>query len=708
MSRGRWFALLGALLAAALPAGAQTISGHAFEDRNGNGIQDPGEPVLSGVPFEVYGTRDAGGAYDLTSSSGADGAFSFSPGSGCYLLLPGDPAGWRLTGARDDSFVKTTPGYAQPVGQPRFAKMNQGIPNLKAGRIRFTAMGDSIAYNWNSCFDTSSFWYSKQIQSRLQCVAPAASVTLDQAAVKGQHTDDLLVDDTADLNNVFRVIEIQPQYVTISMIGNDLLGVDPAGTPTQAQVNTALAEVLDSRQNLQEILSTLTSEIQGADVALNTLYDNLAYNCYTGSPSAFHRQWLPIVDRILRDLAWGQTRRASINEIAADFAHEDQAGTCFGFDGLICRDIFQTDNIHPKATGYQIVREKLWEADGGFNLGSKDALGRTSIANDFGFLRRIRRLLPTAWATSNGASVASPTAAFDDQDGGAPAQIGLGIGSEEFRLSGFPSWYDEDQIVRVIAGVRYRTTGTVTDDFYRMEASTTGQFRPAPGHAYTPTDWNYYTPIVGGGGPNQPQENPDYPTEKLLARPNVATYREVSATLTKNPVLPQGASDYQWPPVSQADLSTAAIRVVSAPVALTAANDNYQVELDAAWLDVYGWQKTRPAEVASLRISRLADGTLEISFDPLPGAERYNAYVGRMSTLLAGAYDHGTLAPAGPFCAATTADAGGGRLQISVTPAQQPSADLYFLVTAHVDDVESPAGTRGDVTEIDRSQSICM
>ena len=38
------------------------------------------------------------------------------------------------------------------------------------------------------------------------------------------------------------------------------------------------------------------------------------------------------------------------------------------------------------------------------------------------------------------------------------------------------------------------------------EASTTGQFRPPPGYDYTTTNWNFYTPIVGGGGPNAPAE----------------------------------------------------------------------------------------------------------------------------------------------------------------------------------------------------------
>jgi len=421
------------------------------------------------------------------------------------------------------------------------------------------------------------------------------------------------------------------------------------------------------------------------------------------------------VDAILRELAWGQSRRASINEVAAEFAHEDQMGGCTGFDAKICRDLFGLDNIHPNNNGYTIVREKLWEASGGVNLGPKDALGRASIGNaDYGFLRRVRRLLPTAWETLNGASVVNAPAALSEQDGGVPAQITLGAGSEEFRLSGFPDWYDEIQIVKALAGIRYRTTGAPTDDYYRAEASVTGQFRPAPGFNYSPTDWNFYTPLVGGGGPNQPAENPDYPTARLLALPSVPAYREVSATLTKNPVLPQGGAEYQWPPVTQSELATTTIRLAAAPVAGTPGNDNYQVELDAAWLDLYGWENPRPAEVSApgdgsigLMVDLLADGSLRVTFDPVPGAQRYNLYLGRLATLSSSSYDHGGAAPAGPICDASTEDAGGGRLSITVPPSGQPGMDIYLLVTAHLDDVESPSGFRSDGAEIDRSQSTC-
>jgi lysophospholipase L1-like esterase len=713
---------LGTLVLIALTSSsalAQNVSGHAFEDRNANGIQDPGEPSLPGVSVRLAGKQDAGPLVDATVPTDGTGSFLFSPGNGCYVLQPADPAGWRLSSTRWDGVPASTPGYTEPVGQLRFSKLDQGIPHLQAGTFRITAMGDSIARNFNFCSSTVAFWYTTQVQSWLLCAFPSATSAVDQAAQLGETTDDLLVDDTDNnMNNVFRVIEAQPQLITISAIGNDVKNVDPPANPTPAQVNKAVAEILDSRQNLQEILSVLTSQVPGSDIVLNSLYDNLAYNCSTGNSTDFHRAWLPIVNRILRDLAWGQTRRASINEVAAEFAHEDLQGGCTGFEGEICRNFF--DNIHPNSPGYEIVREKLWEATGGVNLGPKDEpQRRTSITGaDQGFLRRVRRLYPTTWETRNGASVVNPSAATSDLDGGAAAQITLGAGTEEFRLSGFPGWYDEIQIVRVLAGVRYRTTGTVADDFYRMEASVTGQFRPQPPFDYTPTNWNFYTPLVGGGGPNQPPENADYPMEKLLALPNVATLREVTATLTKNPTLAGGAAEYQWPSMTQSDLATTTIRVASAPVAGTAGNDNYQVQLEAAWLDLYGWEKPRPPEISgsggggggggeAMTVDQLPDGSLVVTFDAVPGAQRYNLYLGRLATVSAGGYDHGSGAPTGPMCNAPTQSAGPGRLSITVPSSSVPGLDTYLLVTAHVDDVESPSGFRSDGTEIDRSQSTC-
>lgn len=700
MKRG--WAIVLALAGIVPPAAAQTVSGTTFHDRNANGIKDAGEEGLAGVRLHLYGQRDAGGAYDQTVSSSGSGAFSFSPANGCFLLDIEDPPGWRRTLARTDRVLVDTPGYTAPVGLRRFGAGMPLLERMLAGNLRYSSLGDSIAWNWNVCGYTSKFWYSRQVRDRLACAVPSSAITLDEAAVKGEHTDHLLIDDS-DLNNVFRVIEAQSDLVTISIIGNDLLNVEPDPNPTPAQINRAVAEVLDARQNLQEILSSLTSEIPQATIELNTLYDNLADKCKTGNSDPFHVEWLPLLNQMLRDLAWGQIRRAANAEVFLEFSHEDLANACAGFTGNICH-FLNLDEIHPTNPGYQIIREKVWESLGGANLGPKDALGAASISGaDHGYLQRVLRLFPSRFETRQGAVVTTPEAAFSETDGGAGAAVRLGIGAEEFRLTGFPDWYDEVTPVKVIAGIRYRTTGTVTDDFYRVEASINGTFRPPVGHTYSPTNWVFFTPLVGSGGPNMPAENPDYPAVKTLVRPNVPSNREVSATLTKNPVLAPGGSRYDWPAVTRQELGTATVRLAAAPVAGTA-GDNFQVVVDAVWLDVYGTTKPRPAEVQNLTVARMTDGSLNMEFSPLAGAEGYNLYFGGLETLLAeGKYDHGN----SPLCQVATGPAPGGKLAATVPAAQVPPGIRYILVTGRADGVESPAGYQSGGAERDRSQNTC-
>ena len=701
MSRALRLCALAALMAiVALPVTAQQIGGVVFEDRDADGRPDPGEPRIVGVTVELLGND---GAVDTLTLTDAAGVFSFTPGSGAYVLRPADPPGFRAGVTRFDRFPRGPhPDVTHPFGEPRMGWLQYGLDHLRAGTLRYTAMGDSIATNFNFCELGNffgSFTYSERLRDRLNQAVTGSAVTLDPAAVKGEHTDDLLVDDGANLNNVFAVIGVQPQLVSISIIGNDLLGVDQ-DDPDQAQINTALEEVLDSRQNLQEVLSSLLDRVPQVDVTLNTLYDNLTFDCYGGlATSTFHRQWIPIIDQMLRDLAWGQVRRVTVNEVAAEFAVEDLNGICSGFDDQICTA--GADGIHPRQIGYDVIGEKLWEAASGVIL-----TGAPREDLDYGYLRHVRRLLPSVWETRNGATVSDPAAALDDDDGGAFASIALGAGGEEFRVAGFPDWYDEIEIVKVIAGVRYRTSGSFADQLYRIEASPSGAFRAPPGHAYTPTDWNFYTPIVGAGGPNAPAGRPDYPAARLLVTPDVAVAREVSATLTTNPEVDPGAGDYRWPALTRAQLATTALRVEATSVGADPGVDP-RVELEAAWLDLYGWEKPRPGEVTGLRVEQAADGSLESYFDELAGAERYNLYSGRLATVSQAGYDHGLAAPAGPNCAASAEQASPGRLRIVTPAAALPGDDLYFLVTAHVDDVESPAGSGSGGAEIDRSQSVC-
>ena len=203
-----------------------------------------------------------------------------------------------------------------------------------------------------------------------------------------------------------------------------------------------------------------------------------------------------------------------------------------------------------------------------------------------------------------------------------------------------------------------------------------------------------------------PASNADYANALLLAVPAPGSFREVTATLTNNPLLVGGATEYDWPSFTSMDLGSVEMRVAAAVVAGSAGNDNWTVELDAVWLDLYGSEKPRPDEVQQLRMEKQGGGDLALTFDVLPGAARYNLYFGRLSGL--GGYDHGADAPRAPDCAATDVDAGGERRRVTVLSGNIPAESIYFLVTGHVDDVESPAGTDSDGGEIDRAQSICF
>ncbi len=76
---------------------------------------------------------------------------------------------------------------------------------------------------------------------------------------------------------------------------------------------------------------------------------------------------------------------------------------------------------------------------------------------------------------------------------------------------------------------------------------------------------------------------------------------------------------------------------------------------------------------------------------------------GVVASVHLGVHDHGNTSS----CAPAVQAGGPGRRSTDLAVVSVPAAGSYFLVTAHVDDVESPAGYGSDAVEIDRSQSIC-
>jgi hypothetical protein len=117
------------------------VSGTKFEDRNGNGIQDSGEPGLPGVVIHVE-TENENFLNGLTSPDGAFQICGLSHGD-TFRVTEAVPFGYRQTGPLDDRIsrrlIASDFGYFVDMCDDNFSGLdfgNQLIPNAIGG-IKF-------------------------------------------------------------------------------------------------------------------------------------------------------------------------------------------------------------------------------------------------------------------------------------------------------------------------------------------------------------------------------------------------------------------------------------------------------------------------------------------------------------------------------------------------------------------------------------------
>ena len=529
---------------------AATVGGVVFADYDRDGVHDAGEPPIRNVQVFLRGLADAVALSDRTDAAGA---YSFAGvANGQYTLTILRPDSVRGTFPQRTADPAPVPNL--PFGRSRFSLMDRLGPTLwqrrAGGQFRHIGLGDSIAFGFNLCGSiTGSGGYLEPTTARLNA-SSGANVVLDKQAVLGHETPDLLIpgtdpDSSGRENDVFYVIDEQPDLVTVSIGGNDFLGAEDSGDAAIA------AALVAARQNLQEILSALVTGVPQADFEINTVYDN-----HEGE-DATHNAWAGIWNQMLREAAWAQRRRVTIAEVYPEYAH-DENSTTLGQPGLICQGILNLDGIHPTNAGYDVHEEKLWQSMGGITVAGSDL---TDI--DLGYLRRTAKTSASAHNALTG-NITDPEGAM--APGGASAIVGSD--DQELRVSDFlpiapPGNQDLLQAVLI---VRYRTTGAPVDDTYRFEASVDGSFS-TPGS--TTTTWNTILPVVGGAGilGGEP-----------LAFPDVPSFRQVSAPIyAGSPV--DGSPTLTW-----TDLDTLTVRLVTTAVG---APDAYSVEWDGAQLEVF-------------------------------------------------------------------------------------------------------------------------
>lgn len=572
-----------------LAATSADLAGTVFRDKNRNGLRDPGEEGVAAM-LEVFGTKDAGGVIDANLGVASDGSLVVGPSeieNGCYLLRLTPPAGFRLALPRADCPGQ---GLAHPVGTRRYGSPRGLIDRLRGGSLRYFALGDSIAEPVSGCaiFPRDATDYVKWLGQRLGCVG--TGVVRENEAIGGMLTPDLLQPagtcgppnlpvpgDPGDrCDNIFDTIARGAELIAISIGGNDWRDAEPADQTEPfdpAEVQASVNLLLSARANLQEILSTLASELPTADVIVNSVYDPSAPTC---ASTDFHNLWIPIWDQMLREVTWGQGERFGVAEVYPEYAHQDvNGGNCCGRRDAIC--LPGVDGIHPNVDGAEMHLEKVWDAVGGVSLGPKDGIAATSNPNvDFPVVELVATRFPSAFDDRT-TGVTTPDAVFARDDAGATVPAGVG----EFVVHGFDASPADIVPTHVVVAVRYRTVGTAGGgdprDGHWLEASVDGNFQ-AP--QFTVTGWNTMTPIVGAG-PTAPAPN---------ALPDVPQWREVRAFVSRqlsDDGRATGVYDFRAP--DWADVATLAVRLRRD---VRGGVDPVAIEWDAAWIEVYGYRSS--------------------------------------------------------------------------------------------------------------------
>ena len=129
-----------------------SIGDFVFEDLNGNGIQDAGEPGISGVEVTLTGTTGNGTSVTLTATTDANGEYTFDglfPGD--YKLTFGTPTDFTPTFANEGGDDAQDSDADATTGMTVFETLTSGEnnPTYDAGFFQSATLGDFVFEDLN-------------------------------------------------------------------------------------------------------------------------------------------------------------------------------------------------------------------------------------------------------------------------------------------------------------------------------------------------------------------------------------------------------------------------------------------------------------------------------------------------------------------------------------------------------------------------------
>ncbi|KQQ40375.1 hypothetical protein ASF61_06315 [Duganella sp. Leaf126] len=132
---------------AGLVAQKATLGDRVWEDSNANGVQDAGETGITGATVQL---KDSSGKVVQTTTTGADGKYSFTADAGTYTVAVTAPKGYVFTAANAGSDTSLDSNVGS-TGQSGKITLANGETNntVDAGLYKTASVGDRVWFDKN-------------------------------------------------------------------------------------------------------------------------------------------------------------------------------------------------------------------------------------------------------------------------------------------------------------------------------------------------------------------------------------------------------------------------------------------------------------------------------------------------------------------------------------------------------------------------------
>ena len=224
-----------------------SISNYVWEDTNGNGKQDLGEPGIAGVPVSLTGTTGDGTPVTLTTTTDATGNYIFDnlePGT--YTVKFGDKVGYENVEPNQGTDDTIDSDADKTTGNAPAETLESGEDNttIDAGYYKPASIGNYV-------------WLDKDadgIQDATETGIQGVTVTLTGTTGDG---NTVTLTDVTDANGLYLFENLEPGTYTVTVSKpagyefsqNDLGGNDATDSDSNPTTGVMPAEVLTSGEN---------------------------------------------------------------------------------------------------------------------------------------------------------------------------------------------------------------------------------------------------------------------------------------------------------------------------------------------------------------------------------------------------------------------------------------------------------------------------